>query len=226
MTTEPATPFSPEEHRKFMLERNDDCVTFRIRMEREIPRDSMKIKLVVTVALPAKGLSYEEVAKGRVLEVLQAFIPATWRLKNRGRTMDDAEKEFDNLEASARIEPDADYDLEKRLQRAMRAGIALTELERDYTVSVEAMNKLYADMRTELWRQAAAELAELKNITKQNWRLGKMDVDFSKQTFMVTSNKGPYRAEIEDVLTDGTIAGRTNLDRISLIARVEFQSSR
>ena len=201
----------------------DDSILYRVRIERELPRDQIGIKLAVTAALPTKD-TRADTTRQRVLEVLNTLIAAKWELKDLGRTVAESGVTYENLIAKTRVSMEEDRQLEQRASAASRSGLALSEIQTDYTLPIETMDQVCSELRMEALRQIEREVEETSRVTGRNWRIGKIAFEFSEQVFFVASNKGPYRVECNDVLTESTVPGRTNLDRITLIADVELRA--
>lgn len=207
-----------------------DTLRYRIRVQKSMPQEDLRITVKVTALVPTAEQGWPELHR-RVRDALKEFIDNDWSFSHIARTTDASGYERVELRAFARVPIAENYNLVERARGASREGMVLSSPTADYSLSRSRVDEAMEELRLEAILRADRQAATISERSGRRWRVGDIAfgvTDWSEQSGRTTS-KGGYRSPEDDRFEDGfdeeDVLGLAPAERISLIASVTLKSS-
>jgi len=201
---------------------NSDTLEYRLIAQSALALETVSLRLHVTALGSASEASPAELYP-RIHEALEAFVPANWHLHQLARTEDATGFERVELQATARIDVDQNYNLSARARAASREGLSLSRPEVDYRLPAERISGLLAGLRGQLLQEIASQVLEYRRLTGRDWRIGSIRFGVEGELEGRRSAKGAYLQSLsEDAGKAG--GGLADGEGLALIAEVQLRA--
>lgn len=198
----------------------DDIVTLDLSLEKWVETDSATVTVAADLAVRSGGFGEARQAVTQDLEKISA--KAAWRLVGYDRLRDEAGFERWRITAEARL-PGAELGgLGASVKGLGEAGRSYAVEGIDFTPTLAEREAALAELRAEIYRSAAEELARLKavypdrgyRVAAINFQTGSMPRPLPAQ--MMRAEAAPK------LMADGGMAGDTVAQKAELRASVRF----
>ncbi len=207
-----------------------DSLRFRIRVQKAIAQQDLRIGATITALIPAAEPGGLELRQ-QVRNALKAFVDADWSFSRVARATDGSGYERIELRAFARISVAENFNLHERARAASREGMVLSSPTVDYSLSRTQVDEAMEELRLEAILRAERQAATISERTGRTWRVGDIVfgvADWSDSAGRMTA-KGGYRSSEDETFADGVeddeASALSPAERVALIASITLKSN-
>ncbi len=213
-----------------LLLSSTDTLRFRLRVQKSMPQEDLRIGVKVTALVPAVERGGPEL-EGRVRDALKTLIDADWSFSRVARATDGSGYERVELRAFARVPVTENFNLAERARAASREGMVLSSPTADYSLSRSRVDQAMEELRLEALLDAERQAVTISERTGRSWRVGDIVFgvsDWSESAGRLTA-KGGYRGAEDEAFADEPddeeASGLAPAERVSLIASITLKSN-
>ena len=156
----------------------DDVISYDLSAESWVVTKTAHVVLEVEAAVSASTAGS---ARADMTKAINEAAKADWRLTGFNRMLDQTGMERWSLSFEARLPETALGGLRDAVKKASKAGMQITVSGMDFTPSHDEMEAARADLRAQIFKQAAEQLASLNTtLPGRNYRISQIafETDF------------------------------------------------
>jgi hypothetical protein len=193
-----------------------DTLRYRVQSQVALPQDDIRVSVAVTTLVSTQDTDQQAIYH-RISAALAEFMDAEWVLSKIERYSDAMGYERVELNASVRVPPSQNYNLEERVRRASREGLALSSPQVDYSLPAAKVSEAVQSLRERVLEEVQQQAERFNHVTGRAWRLGHIEfgVEGQKNYLETRTGKGAYRsADTDHPLPDENLLALTGSERI------------
>lgn len=209
---------------RFTLAQQDDSLRFRVIAQRTLSQETVLLSVKVALLVSANQTDQSELQRWAKSALVQ-FVPnVEWGFSTL-RRQSNAVVGYEQIEieASARIPCDQNFNLKERAQLASREGLSISHVKVSYALPVYLVNEVVHELRLEIIHDLLKEIAHFEQLTGRKWRIGDVEFGITGRGDEYTA-KGASRSTGYEAILDPDCEGLSGAEKISLVAEVCLRS--
>ena len=201
----------------------DDTIRYRISVSKVVPL--IDVTVTADVVILFNSSDNNDDLTTRVHSALHEFIPVDWEIVSQNRKGATPGYEQITLRVLAKVPSDQNRNLEERARKANRIGLELSDINVKRARPQDEVNQIMKDLWFDAVGKVRGHIAEFKEVSGRDWRMGDITLGVPPTTQVVRSAKGGYREEVDDVVSDPMASALSGAEKVTMVAEVVLKSA-